>query len=634
MLLARALRPRRAVVVHPQFTEPEAALRAAGHAVERAVLDGGFTLDPARVPEDADLVVIGNPTNPTSVLHPAETVAALARPGRVLVVDEAFADTVPGEPESLASRTDLPGLVVLRSLTKTWGLAGLRVGYVLAAPELVDRLAAAAPPWSVSTPALVALSACTTAGARAEADDAAHALAADRAHLVDALARVAGCRGPGRPGVELPAAAHPGPRRRPGPAARARLGGAPRRHVPGSGRRARARRRPGPDDLGRVRRGADRRAGGRAVSALEPGDAAALHRVLAARRDVRSGFTSDPVDGDVLRRVFAAAHTAPSVGFSQPWDFLVLRDPVLRAELASLAAAQRDAFASSLPAARARDVRRAQGGGDPRGAARRRRHLRPDPRRPSRARTRDAAADGRALGRGRGAEPVARGAGRGSRRRMGELLPRTGAGRAAGRARRPAAAPRDRRLPLPRARDVVRRRARAPIRRLGPAPTAGVGRARGQLGQPRRRRRPGRGARGLRLARRHRGGGRRARAADPHDRAAGGAGADGRRRCAPGRARRWLPASGPGARGGGGVRRGPRGARVRRDAVAAGGDPPDGRQLPRRRRGGERVRQPGGGRGRRRRRRGGGDPRRGAGAAAAQGPARDGGHDGGPGDDP
>ena len=90
------------------------------------------------------------------------------------------------------------------------------------------------------------------------------------------------------------------------------------------------------------------------MSALEPGDAAALHRVLAARRDVRTGFTSDPVDPAVLRRVLAAAHTAPSVGFSQPWDFLVLRDPVLRAELASLAAAQREAFATSLPAARAR----------------------------------------------------------------------------------------------------------------------------------------------------------------------------------------------------------------------------------------------------------------------------------------
>jgi nicotinate-nucleotide--dimethylbenzimidazole phosphoribosyltransferase len=90
------------------------------------------------------------------------------------------------------------------------------------------------------------------------------------------------------------------------------------------------------------------------VSALEPGDAAALHRVLRARRDVRTGFTSDPVDHAVLRRVLAAAHTAPSVGFSQPWDFLVLRDAGVRAELASLAAAQREAFAASLPAARAR----------------------------------------------------------------------------------------------------------------------------------------------------------------------------------------------------------------------------------------------------------------------------------------
>ena len=112
-LLARALTPRRAVVVHPSFTEPEAALRAAGHPVERLLLDPpGYRLDPAAVPADADLVVLGNPTNPTSVLHPAAGLAALARPGRVLVVDEAFADTVPGEPGSLAGRTDLPGLLV------------------------------------------------------------------------------------------------------------------------------------------------------------------------------------------------------------------------------------------------------------------------------------------------------------------------------------------------------------------------------------------------------------------------------------------------------------------------------------------------------------------------------------------
>ncbi|MFC5066122.1 Rv2231c family pyridoxal phosphate-dependent protein CobC [Actinomycetospora atypica] len=199
VLLARALRPRRAVVVHPQFTEPEAALRAAGHTVERVILDGDLTLDPRDVPEQADLVVVGNPTNPTSVLHPAATLAALARPGRTLVVDEAFADTVPGEPESLAARTDLPGLVVLRSLTKTWGLAGLRVGYVLADEDLVARLAAAAPPWSVSTPALDAIRACTTTAALAEADRAAVALRADRDHLRALLAEVAGVEVRGTP---------------------------------------------------------------------------------------------------------------------------------------------------------------------------------------------------------------------------------------------------------------------------------------------------------------------------------------------------------------------------------------------------------------------------------------------------
>ncbi len=175
VLVARALRPRLAAVVHPSFTEPEVALRAAGHPVARVTTraEDGWRLDPAAVPEDADLVVIGNPTNPTSVLHPVDTLAALARPGRVVVVDEAFADTVPGEPASLAARTDLPGVVVVRSLTKTWGLAGLRVGYVLAAAPLVDRLAAQQPPWPVSTPALAALVACSTAAARAEAEAAA-----------------------------------------------------------------------------------------------------------------------------------------------------------------------------------------------------------------------------------------------------------------------------------------------------------------------------------------------------------------------------------------------------------------------------------------------------------------------------
>ncbi|MFD7711143.1 Rv2231c family pyridoxal phosphate-dependent protein CobC [Streptomyces sp. NPDC059785] len=194
VLLARALKVRQPVVVHPQFTEPEAALRDAGHTVGRVLLRAadGFRLDPAAVPESADLVVIGNPTNPTSVLHPAAAVAALARPGRTLVVDEAFMDAVPGEREALAGRTDLPGLVVLRSLTKTWGLAGLRIGYVLAGPETIAALERAQPLWPVSSPALAAAEACVSPRALAEAAHAAHRVAADRDHLVAGLGRFAG----------------------------------------------------------------------------------------------------------------------------------------------------------------------------------------------------------------------------------------------------------------------------------------------------------------------------------------------------------------------------------------------------------------------------------------------------------
>ncbi|TCO24945.1 histidinol-phosphate aminotransferase [Kribbella steppae] len=188
VLIARAFRPRHAVVVHPQFTEPEAALRSAGHVVDRVLLrpEDGFVLDPRVVPADADLVVIGNPTNPTSVLHRADDLRELARPDRILVVDEAFMDAVPGEPESLAGAS-IPGLVVIRSLTKTWGLAGLRVGYVLAAPGLIEQLAAVQPHWPVSTPALAAAIACSNEHALAEAAQAALDIDRQRAYLLDAL---------------------------------------------------------------------------------------------------------------------------------------------------------------------------------------------------------------------------------------------------------------------------------------------------------------------------------------------------------------------------------------------------------------------------------------------------------------
>jgi histidinol-phosphate/aromatic aminotransferase/cobyric acid decarboxylase-like protein len=195
--VARALRPAYPLVVHPQFTEPEAALAAAGHDVRRHVLTAadGFRLNAAAVEAAhaaADLIVVGNPTNPTSVLHPRGELARLLRPGRVLVVDEAFMDLVPGEPETLIDPwlDDPGGLLVLRSLTKTWGIAGLRLGYVVGDPALVGALAAHQPPWSVSTPAIAAGCAALTPAAQDWARRAADEIAPARADLAERLTRL------------------------------------------------------------------------------------------------------------------------------------------------------------------------------------------------------------------------------------------------------------------------------------------------------------------------------------------------------------------------------------------------------------------------------------------------------------
>ncbi len=183
------LRPARAALVAPSFTEPAVALGAAGVPVEHVVLEPPFRLDGARVPDDADLVVVGNPTNPTSVLHSREQLLALRRPGRILVVDEAFADSVPGEPESLAGDS-LPDLLVLRSLTKTWALAGLRVGYALGAPEVLARLTARRAHWPVGTLQLTAMAACCEPWAVAEAAAGALRLTQLRVEMVAGLASV------------------------------------------------------------------------------------------------------------------------------------------------------------------------------------------------------------------------------------------------------------------------------------------------------------------------------------------------------------------------------------------------------------------------------------------------------------
>ncbi|NIL77976.1 Rv2231c family pyridoxal phosphate-dependent protein CobC [Rhodococcus kyotonensis] len=180
------LQPRSAAVVHPSFTEPELALREADIDVVQVVLPPPYVLDPALVPASADMVVVGNPTNPTSVLHRRETVLALRRPGRVVVVDEAFADAVPGESQSLAGDA-LPDVLVLRSLTKTWALAGLRCGYVLGPPDLLASLAHGRAHWPVGTLQLEAITACSEPAAVDLAATQASSIAENRDAMIARL---------------------------------------------------------------------------------------------------------------------------------------------------------------------------------------------------------------------------------------------------------------------------------------------------------------------------------------------------------------------------------------------------------------------------------------------------------------
>jgi histidinol-phosphate/aromatic aminotransferase/cobyric acid decarboxylase-like protein len=171
-LLAQSLRPRRAAVVHPAFTEPEAALLAAGAEVVRVMREPQrWSFDPADIPDDVEMVVVGNPNNPTGSICPS-----FRHDGALVVVDASFADFVPFDPE---------GDVVVRSLTKLWGLAGIRAGYLLGPSDLVAELEGHRQPWSVNSLACAALEVC--AGDRETPVRVAAEVAAARERLTASL---------------------------------------------------------------------------------------------------------------------------------------------------------------------------------------------------------------------------------------------------------------------------------------------------------------------------------------------------------------------------------------------------------------------------------------------------------------
>lgn len=155
----RSVAPRACVVPVPAFSEYTRALAAAGVAFVPFRLDATFTFDDAALLDcverhGAELLVIVNPHNPSGTLIDRDRVvrliAASSRRGITLLIDEAFID-YRSEQSVLQAATVSDRCVVIRSLTKFYGMPGIRIGYASASPAFAAAITARLPSWPVGT---------------------------------------------------------------------------------------------------------------------------------------------------------------------------------------------------------------------------------------------------------------------------------------------------------------------------------------------------------------------------------------------------------------------------------------------------------------------------------------------------
>jgi threonine-phosphate decarboxylase len=168
-LLCAALRPRKALIISPAFSEYANALALGGANMRQFTLaaDDGFQFSMQRFisvwDEACDIVFIATPNSVTGQMIPKaeiEKVAHIALTRKTMVVvDEAFIDFAEAESIKVLVRQN-PYLIILRSLTKYYAMPGLRLGYLLCEAGRVAELAAYQEPWSINGPALNVALAC------------------------------------------------------------------------------------------------------------------------------------------------------------------------------------------------------------------------------------------------------------------------------------------------------------------------------------------------------------------------------------------------------------------------------------------------------------------------------------------
>ncbi|MCP4142066.1 MAG: histidinol-phosphate aminotransferase family protein [Chloroflexi bacterium] len=150
----------RALVLSPTFGEYARSVSLMGAQIETlwAREEKNFVFSEKIIHDALEkisprLAFICNPNNPTGITHSPETIASLAKshPKTLFVIDEAYIQFVPKMPSSIS--LGLPNLLILRSMTKDYAIAGIRLGYAVGPSDIIASLKKVRPPWSVNAAA-------------------------------------------------------------------------------------------------------------------------------------------------------------------------------------------------------------------------------------------------------------------------------------------------------------------------------------------------------------------------------------------------------------------------------------------------------------------------------------------------
>lgn len=164
--LVRAIKPKCALVTAPTFSEYEKFLK-----INSCKVDYHFTLETenfcfnpsilSRITPETDMVFLCDPNNPNGTLIDLSLLTAILERCRqthtLLVLDQCFLELTCAPADRMVHELEKGGLVLLRALTKSYAMAGLRIGYCLSAQSgLLEKMAAIGQPWAVSVPAQAA----------------------------------------------------------------------------------------------------------------------------------------------------------------------------------------------------------------------------------------------------------------------------------------------------------------------------------------------------------------------------------------------------------------------------------------------------------------------------------------------